>query len=159
MSKIPLSSLFKVNRCKSDSLESYAVGNIPFISSTTLNNGVEKMVELTNEEHLINNVPCIAINGFGFATVQTKPFIGAGNNGAYVKALIPIKEMSTMELIYYSAQLNMQSWRFSYGRLAIKQRVELLELIEFNLNHKEIAEIEKELSSTLNKSYNKVIGK
>ncbi len=158
MSKIPLSSLFKVNRCQSDSLESCSLGNIPFITSTILNNGVEKMIELVNEKHLIKDVPCIAVSGFGFATVQTKPFVGAGNNGAYVKALIPIKKMSMMELIYYSAQINMQSWRFSYGRLAIKQRVELLELIEFNLSNKEVEEIKKELSLTLDKSYKKVIG-
>lgn len=158
MSKIILTNLFKVSRCSSKSLESYSSGVIPLVSSTTLNNGVEKMVEPQSDKELIISVPCIAVSGFGFATVQTKPFIGTGNNGAYVKALTPIKKMSMMELIYFAAQINMQSWRFSYGRLAIKQRVELLELVEFNLSKNDIIKINDELDNTLKSSYKKVVG-
>jgi len=63
-----------------------------------------------------------------------------------------------MELIWYSAQINMQSWRFSYGRLAIKQRVEILELIKFNLNDSKISKIEFELNKNLKDSYTRVVG-
>jgi hypothetical protein len=158
MNREKLSELFNVIKCKSNSLESYDTGNIPFVSSTVLNNGVEKMVDTPNQDQIIKTVPCIAVSGFGFATVQTRPFIGAGNNGAYVKALIPIKKMNMMELIWYSAQINMQSWRFSYGRLAIKQRVKILELIKFNLNDSKISKIEFELNKNLRDSYTRVVG-
>lgn len=139
-----ITQLFEIRKCKSQSLESYTSGKIPFVSSTVLNNGVEKFVESQADNEIIADVPCIAMNGFGQCTVQKHPFIGAGNNGAYVKALVPLKPMNQYELAWYASQLNLQSWRFSYGRLAIKERVAKLNLGVFDIQD---AELEKFVQS------------
>ena len=128
---MPIDFYFKIQKCQSSNLENYPTGNIPFVSNTSLNNGVVKYVGLSEEKELIKNVPCIAINGFGFATIQTQPFIGTGNGGVYVSALIPKKEMTMLELAYYAGQLNLKSWRFSYGRRAVKHRLLAIKLSEF----------------------------
>lgn len=147
-----ITEYFDILKCKSDSLEKYSKGNIPFISSTILNNGVERFVESINEQEIIKSVPCIVMNGFGFCTVQTRAFIGAGNNGAYVKALIPKKKMGLIQLSWYAAQINLQSWRFSYGRLAIKERVQKLELTEFTFGTEDM----KELQSVFEEKFSKL---
>jgi len=123
---------FKIKRCKSGNLENYPDGDVPFVSNTTLNNGVVRYVSTLNDKEIIDDVPCITINGFGFATIQITPFIGSGNGGVYVSALIPKVPMNTIELSYYAGQINLQSWRFSYGRRAIKRRIIELKLQEFS---------------------------
>lgn len=125
---------FDIQRCESSNLYDYSAGEIPFVSSTKLNNGVVKYVSLLDENELIKNVPCIVVNTFGFATVQTKPFIGGGNGGGYINPLIPKQTMSMIELAYYAGQINLQSWRFSYGRRAIKRRLIELKLKKFDKN-------------------------
>lgn len=156
MKLILLSSIFHINKCKSSSLESYSVGPLPMVTSTELNNGVEKFIEPNENDEIIDKVPCITISGFGFAAVQTKPFLGAGNNGAYVKALIPKSKMSLMEIYFYAAQINLQQWRFSYGRLAIKPRVEMLKVKSFDIKEENIKKINKDISGLIIKSLDEI---
>ena len=39
--------------------------------------------------------------------------------------------MTMLELAYYAGQLNLKSWRFSYGRRAVKHRLLAIKLSEF----------------------------
>lgn len=117
-----IDKFFQTARCKSRNLSDYADGNTPFVSNTMFNNGIERYVDADLDAEIIKLVPCIAVNGFGFATIQLTPFIGAGNGGVSITSLIPRQKMSVIELAYYAAQINMQSWRFSYGRRAIMRR-------------------------------------
>lgn len=128
-----ITSLFSVQNAKSRNLDDYSSGNVPFVSNSNLNNGIVRYVEADVNKEVIDT-PCIAVNGFGFATVQLNSFIGAGNGGVHVIALHPLKKMSIYELAFYSAQINQSSWRFSYGRRAIQRRLVRLELREFDLS-------------------------
>lgn len=119
---------FNIQKCKSGNLENYSLGKISFVSNTTLNNGVARYVDIVDEKELIGDVPYVAVDGFGFATTQTKPFIGRGNGGVYITSLIPKKEMSIIALAYYAGQIDLQSWRFSSGRRVIKRRLIELKL-------------------------------
>ncbi len=138
-----INDFFKPKNTKSRNLESYADGNVPFVSNSNLNNGIVRYVEADKLEEVITQVPCLAVNGFGFATVQTNPFIGAGNGGVHVIALLPLKEMSIVELAFYASQLNHSTWRFSYGRRAILRRLQQVELQAFNLSSAEVKSFEK----------------
>lgn len=51
-----------------------------------------------------------------------------GNGGSSVRILIPKFQMSVRELFWFIAQINYQSWRFPYARMAIKERLEKLEI-------------------------------
>lgn len=156
----PIDFYFKIQKCQSGNLENYPTGDIPFVSNTSLNNGVVKYVGLSEEKELIKNVPCIAINGFGFATIQTQPFIGSGNGGVYVSALIPKKEMTMLELAYYAGQLNLKSWRFSYGRRAVKHRLSAIKLSEFkkeSISPDLLSNIKNDMVSEIDSFVKKVI--
>ena len=139
-----IDSLFRVVNAKSRNLEGYADGDIPFVSNSRLNNGVVNYIEPDKPNEVINDVPCLAVNGFGFATVQTAPFVGAGNGGVHIIALIPKNKMSIVELASYGAQINLASWRFSYGRRAIQRRLLQVEIKTFKLSDAEIASIKNE---------------
>jgi type I restriction enzyme M protein len=131
-----ITELFKPQNAKSRNLTGYAEGDTPFVSNSNLNNGIVRYVDADFEKEVIN-APCVAVNGFGFATVQLNPFIGAGNGGVHIIALHPLKEMSVIELAYYAAQINHASWRFSYGRRAIQRRLLQIELKEFDMSKTE----------------------
>lgn len=95
----------------------------------------------------------MAVNGFGFATIQTQPFIGSGNGGVYVSALIPRKKMTMLELAYYAGQINLKSWRFSYGRRAVKHRLLQLTLQDFSknkLNQNLLSNLKNDISNQIN---------
>lgn len=141
-----ITKYFNPIRSHSRNLSNYSEGEMPFVSNTVMNNGVERYVFADKPREIIRQVPCIAVNGFGFATIQTKEFIGSGNGGVYITALAPIKEMSIIELAWYASQINIQSWRFSYGRRAIQRRLlGQIELIEFDLSTKKCNAFKKKM--------------
>lgn len=49
-----------------------------------------------------------------------------GNGGSAVRVLVPKFKMTLNELIWFSIQINIQRWRFFYGRMAIKSRLQRL---------------------------------
>jgi len=128
--------LFEIVSAKSSNIEDYTLGDIPFVTSTELNNGVEKFID-PDEKSKIFEVPCIALSSFGFATIQTPQFI-ARSHGA-VLILKPKKGMCLTELSYFAAEINLQKWRFSYGRWATKKR--LLKLAIQSIGRKDLPKI------------------
>lgn len=51
-----------------------------------------------------------------------------GNGGSAVRVLVPKYKMTYSELVWFAAQINMQRWRFFYGRMAIQKRLKQLSL-------------------------------
>lgn len=146
-----ITNFFTIKNATSRDLESYTDGNTPFVSNSVFNNGVVRYVDADRKKEVID-APCIAVNGFGFATLQLKPFIGSGNGGVHVVALMPNKKMSVLELAYYSAQINLQSWRFSYGRRAIQRRLLQVSLKGFDLSDENCNEFKKEFEKKAQES-------
>ena len=70
----------------------------------------------------------ITVNCFGQACVQPWRFMARGNGGSAVRVLIPKYKMSYSEMAWFAAQINMQRWRFFYGRMAIQKRLKQLKL-------------------------------
>lgn len=148
-----INKYFRAKNAKSHNLEDYSNGEIPFVSNSSLNNGVVKYVEPIADNEIIKE-PCVTVNGFGFATVQLKPFIGAGNGGVHIIALIPLQPMSVIELAYYAAQINLQSWRFSYGRRAIGRRLKQIKLTAYDLPKSQYSALEQKIHKKLESSFN-----
>lgn len=134
-----ISQLFKISVAKSSGVEDYDFGEIPFITSTTLNNGVARYVDPFNDDKVFEG-PAICISGLGHATVHNGKFLPKGNGGDSVTILNPRNKMSHEELLYYAALFNLiHTWRFSFGRKASKYRLKDLELLpEFKEFNKEI---------------------
>ncbi len=98
----------------------------PYISSGDQTNSIVRLVD--GEESEIYEHGGITITAFGQAYVQPWPFMARGNGGSSVRVLIPKFKMSFNELVWFASQINAQRWRIFYARMAIKSRLEQLEI-------------------------------
>lgn len=117
----PLSYFFEIVNGKSSGEKNYADGECPYISSGDKLNSVVRLVSA--DENEVFKDGGITITAFGQASVQPWPFVARGNGGSSVRVLQPRFKMSVRDLIWFSAQINMQKWRFHYLRMAIKGRI------------------------------------
>lgn len=124
--RTPLNKIFSVSMGKSIGKDNYPLGSIPYISSGETFNSVIGLVNAPLGE--IYDSPCITVTAFGQAYIQPWRFCARGNGGSAVRVLEPLFPMSVPELLWYASQINFQKWRFQYGRMAIKSRLENLEV-------------------------------
>lgn len=72
-----ISSIFDVKSTKTRELNKYYDGNIPFVSGTSINNGVEKFVKT---DEILETGNCITVSSLDCsAFYQEKDFIGRGH--------------------------------------------------------------------------------
>lgn len=116
-----VSYFFEVCNGRSSGEKNYTVGNCPYISSGDIFNSVIRLVSDEDAETFANGG--ITVTAFGQAHVQPWRFMARGNGGSSVRVLIPKYKMSLNELCWFAAQINIQRWRFFYGRMAIKSRL------------------------------------
>lgn len=115
----------KVGKSKGES--NYAAGTCPYISSGDPQNSIIRLVGDIQDE--IFPEGAITVTCFGQAAVQPWRFMARGNGGSAVRVLIPKYRMTFSELVWFAAQINMQRWRFFYGRMSIKSRLRLLKVV------------------------------
>ena len=120
----PVTDFFHVLNGRSIGEKHYNDGPFPYISSGDTSNSIIRLVE--SEESEIFTDGGITVTAFGQAYVQPWPFIGRGNGGSSVRVLVPKFNMTVRELIWFTAQINAQRWRFFYARMAIKSRLKRL---------------------------------
>lgn len=120
-----LSYFFDIGTGKSKGEKNYSQGVCPYVSSGDDINGVVRLVNGVEEELCTG---CITVSAFGTAYIQPWKFLARGNGGSAVRVLKPRFKMTTRELFWFVAQINSQKWRFSYARMAIKSRLERLEV-------------------------------
>lgn len=123
-----LSKLFNLHAAKSKGTNDYSAGKIPFVTNTTLNNGIVRYVDPFDDD-LVFSGPAICISGLGHATLHFDSFLPKGNGGDSCTVLCPKKPMTNVQLIYYAALFNaLHRWRFSFGRKANVRRIERLDM-------------------------------
>jgi type I restriction enzyme M protein len=115
---------FKVENGKSSGEKNYRDGTCPYISSGDSTNSIVRLADAEIDE--VFEAGGITVTAFGQAYLQPWRFMARGNGGSAVRVLIPKFKMSTNELVWFAAQINLQKWRFFYGRMAIKSRLEKL---------------------------------
>lgn len=121
-----VSDFFNVLNGKSSGEKNYSEGNCPYISSGDTLNSIIRLVAEEDEELFPSGA--ITVTAFGQAYVQPWRFMARGNGGSSVRVLIPKYSMTVNELLWFASQINAQKWRFFYGRMAIKSRLERLEI-------------------------------
>lgn len=121
----PLSYFFNIGTGKSKGEKNYSQGICPYVSSGDDINGVVRLVNEIDDEIC---PACITVSAFGTAYLQPWKFMARGNGGSAVRVLRPKYKMTIRELFWFIAQINSQKWRFSYARMAIKSRLERLEV-------------------------------
>jgi hypothetical protein len=122
----PVSFFFDVKNGKSSGEKNYPEGDTPYISSGDQTNSVVRLIE--GEKLELFKSGGITVTAFGQAYIQPWPFMARGNGGSSVRVLIPKFNMSFNELVWFASQINAQRWRIFYARMAIKSRLEQLEI-------------------------------
>jgi type I restriction-modification system DNA methylase subunit len=123
---LPISEYFDVSNGKSGGEKNYIEGGIPYISSGDLSNSIIRLIEAEESETFQQGA--ITVTAFGQAYVQPWPFMARGNGGSAVRVLVPKFKMGFNDLVWFASQVNAQRWRFFYARMAIKSRLERLEV-------------------------------
>lgn len=121
-----LQDFFVVGNGKSAGESNYIAGTCPYVSSGDPQNSIVRMVE--DEDGEVFSDGGLTVTCFGCAAVQPWRFMARGNGGSSVRVLLPKYHMSFAELSWFAAQINLQRWRFFYGRMAIKKRLVDLEV-------------------------------
>ena len=122
----PVSHFFKVLNGKSQGEKNYGEGVYPYISSGDATNSIIRLIDA--DENEIFEDGGITVTAFGQASLQPWSFAARGNGGSAVRILQPRYAMSFNEFIWFVSQINAQRWRFFYGRMSIKSRLERLEI-------------------------------
>ena len=127
-----LTEIFDICSAKAMNIEDYGNGNVPFVTSTTLNNAVEMFIEPSESDKHFEAFN-ISMSSFGYANIQVEKFV-ARSHGA-VLVLKPKKNinLSMQELLFYTASLNLQKWRFSYGRWVTEDRLKKIKLQDIKI--------------------------
>ncbi len=122
-----IEKFFYVKGGKSSGESNYNDGTCPYISSGDPLNSIIRLV--ADVEGEVFEDGAITVTCFGRASVQPWRFMARGNGGSAVRVLIPKYKMSFSELVWFAAQINMQRWRFFYGRMAILKRLKGIRLV------------------------------
>lgn len=129
-----IKDLFEIENSNSKGFSAHEAGNVPFVSNGFYNNGVKGFVKPFPGEKVIDK-KAVCVSSFCEATVQNAPFIPRGNGGSGLVVLLPKRKLEDNEYYYYASLINVQSWRFSYGRMVIKPRLSKLKLQKFDNIH------------------------
>ena len=147
-----IEKFFYVKGGKSSGEGNYNDGSCPYVSSGDPLNSIIRLVGDVAGE--VFEQGAITVTCFGRASVQPWRFMARGNGGSAVRVLIPKYKMSFSELVWFAAQINMQRWRFFYGRMAILKRLKRIKLVapekQLGDGDKSIAEKVAELSQKVN---------
>ena len=76
-----LTEIFDICSAKAMNIEDYDKGNMPFVTSTTLNNAVEVFIEPSESDKHFEAFN-ISMSSFGYANIQVEKFV-ARSHGAY----------------------------------------------------------------------------
>ncbi|OGI64256.1 hypothetical protein A2642_00885 [Candidatus Nomurabacteria bacterium RIFCSPHIGHO2_01_FULL_39_10] len=130
MQLVKLSNLFEAKYGVNLELYSLEENNkrnedfIPFVSRTENNNGVSAFVKLDlNLKAILPNTLTVAVSGSVLSTFLQPYNYYSGRDLYY---LIPKKEMSERELIYYAICITRNKYKYSYGRQANRTLRDLL---------------------------------
>lgn len=107
-----LSDLFEISGSKTtkvDELENYGYGKYPYVTTKASNNGVDGFYDFYTE-----NGNCLVIDSavVGFCTYQELPFSASD----HVEVLRPKFEMNQNIALFLVTIINMDTYRYSYGR-------------------------------------------
>jgi hypothetical protein len=111
------SDLFEVKKGDFHALDRLDDGGVPTVSRVSDNNGVTGYFEMPDEGKLHQKGLITVSTVSGDAFVQLTDFMATDN----VLLLYPKKPLRTTTLFFIQLMINLQKWRFSYGRQPYKR--------------------------------------
>lgn len=122
-----VSDFFTILNARSKGFGDHKLGNIPFVTNGTDNNGILGFVTPFKSEKVFKEKG-ICVSSFCEATVQKPPFLPRGNGGSGLIVLLPKIAMDYSDLFFYASEINLFKWKFSFGRMVIADRLAALPL-------------------------------
>lgn len=124
-----IEELFNLHRAKSGLFSEYEKGDIAYVGNGGMaDNAVVGFVTPLPDDKVFH-FPGIAISAFCEATIQTPPYVACGRAGNGLVVLEPKSPMSTRQLAYIAAYINMAvRWRFNWYRQTTADRLRRLEV-------------------------------
>ncbi len=119
-----LTSLFKVTGSKTTpllELEEYGKGNHPYVTTQATNNGVEGFFDYYSEE---GNVLTADSAVLGYCSYQESSFSASD----HVEKLIPKFEMNKYIALFLTTILNLEQYRYNYGRKCSQTRMKKISI-------------------------------
>ncbi len=108
--------LFKVSRPAPRTKNDYPLGDVPFVSSGSMNNGVMKCCQPMVDEK-IDFGHCITVSPVDGSTFyQPSSFIGRGGAGSSI-LILRIKDVSKYTLLFLTKAINHTCSKYTYGRM------------------------------------------
>lgn len=121
-----LKELFDIEICKNHISLSYAKdnpGEVPYVTTTANNNGVECYVDYP-AQYTGGKITVSKDGDSADAFVQFVPFCG----NEKVMVLSPKKQLTDKELLYYALLINSNKYKFGYGRKCSVARLKEIEI-------------------------------
>lgn len=114
---IPIEKLFKIDRGDFHALDRLDPGDLPTVSRISLNNGITGYFELPEGAKIYDKGIITISTVSGDAFVQLEKFICTDN----VLICNPRRFFRDTTLFFIACMINLQKWRFSYGRQPYKR--------------------------------------
>jgi type I restriction-modification system DNA methylase subunit len=122
--KFNLMGIFNITGTKTtkpDIINSSNKGNYPYVTTQASNNGVEKFLDFYTENGRVLTIDSAVL---GYTSYQHDNFTASD----HVEKLVPKFESNPYIMLFLVTILNMEQYRFNYGRKASQTRLKELEI-------------------------------
>ena len=116
--EFPITTLFTIKRGDFHSLTALGTGNNITVSRVTSDNGVVGQYEKPDKAKVYSRGSITVSTVGGDAFVQLYDFIATDN----ILICTPIKHLESTTVFFIAMMLNLQKWRYSYGRQCYKTK-------------------------------------
>lgn len=109
-----VSELFTIKAPASRTMRSYKEGNVPYVSSGSVNNGIISYLKPMNEKDLEKG-GCITVSPLdGTSFYQKKDFLGRGGAGSAISMLYN-DELKEMSALFICTVIKISAYRYGYN--------------------------------------------
>lgn len=122
--KFELNQLFKIQGSKTTpllELEEYGKGKYPYVTTQATNNGIEGFFDFYSED---GNTLTADSAVLGFCSYQPLPFSASD----HVEKLIPKFRMNKYIAMFLTTILNLEQYRYNYGRKCSQERMKKINI-------------------------------
>jgi type I restriction enzyme M protein len=121
-----IGSLFTVTSGDFHVIRNLDPGNVPVISCGDTNNGLVGYFDIP-DDMTYERALTVAYNGSWPLTTKFHPYKFAAKDD--VAVLTPLTSMRDTTLFYMAATLDVQKWRYSYGRKCFREKLQQVSIL------------------------------
>lgn len=125
--KFEISKLFTIKSPTKRNIKTYRIGNIPYVSSGSINNGIVSYLEPNNNEN-IEKGNCITVSPLdGSSFYQENDFIGRGGAGSAI-SLLYNENITKHSALFISTIIKISAEKFNYNDALTSDNLKFLNI-------------------------------